>query len=274
MALRVLVDPLHRIGLQRQVVLDRDAPDEDDDARDRERDRARRLAAGRGTRRAARAGPRGSPCRSSASGARGCRGSRAAGRSSTRQIAAMPTASSRPKSRIIGTLAKRSASEREDRVERDDEQRGPEVARRLLDRVLAAVEDRFLLDARVHLDRVVDADAEHHGQAGDGDDRERDPEVAREPERPDDADEDHEQRQQPPAHVEQHEQDHDHDRDRDAAEREHPAAQVVVDVLQQDRRAGGDDASRSRTTSLSACASTRSAAAPSLSIDSLPGAAR
>ena len=83
----------------------------------------------------------------------------------------MPTASRRPKSRIIGTLANRKREEREDRVERHDEQRGPEAARRLLDRVFAPIEDRFLLDARVHLDRVVDADAEHHGQARDRDDR-------------------------------------------------------------------------------------------------------
>ena len=92
-------------------------------------------------------------------------------------------------------LGEPQRDEREDRVERHDEQRRPEVARGLLDRVFGAVEDRFLLDARVHLDRVVDADAEHHRQARDGDDRERDAEVAREPERPDDTDEDHEQGQ-------------------------------------------------------------------------------
>ena len=113
-------------------------------------------------------------------------------------------------------LGEAQGGEREDRVEGHDEQRRPEVARGFLDRVLAAIEDRFLLDTRVHLDRVVDADAEHHRQAGDRDDRERDPEVARETEGPHDADEDHEQRQQSPAHVEQHEQDHDHDRDGDA----------------------------------------------------------
>ena len=132
-----------------------------------------------------------------------------------RQIAAMPTASSSPKSRIIGTLAKRSAAKAKIASKVTTSSAGPEVARRLLDRVLAAVEDHLLLDARVHLDRVVDADAEHHRKTRDGDDRERDAEVAGEPERPDDADEDDEQREQPPAHVEQHEQDHDHDRDRD-----------------------------------------------------------
>ncbi len=79
--------------------------------------------------------------------------------------------------------------EGEDRVERDDEQRGSEVPGGLLDRVLGAVDHDLFLDPRVHLDRVVDADAEHHGQTGDRDDRERDPEVAREAERPDDADE-------------------------------------------------------------------------------------
>ena len=70
--------------------------------------------------------------------------------------------SSRPncaQHRHLGEVQRR---EREDRVERDDEQRGPEVAGRLLDRVVGAVDDDLFLDARVHLDRVVDADAEHH----------------------------------------------------------------------------------------------------------------
>ena len=86
-------------------------------------------------------------------------------------------------------LGEAQRGEGEDRVERHDEQRGTEVARRLLDRVLGAVDDHLLLDARVHLDRVVDADAEHHRQAGDGDERQRDAEIAGEAERPDDADE-------------------------------------------------------------------------------------
>ncbi len=135
-------------------------------------------------------------------------------------------------------LGEAQRGEGEDGVERDDEQGRTEVAGRLLDRMLGAVDDHLFLDARVHLDRVVDADAEHHGQPGDRHDRERDAEVAGEAERPDDADEDDAQRQQSPSHVEQHEEDHDHDRDGDGAEREHAAAQVVVDVLQQDRRTG------------------------------------
>ena len=79
-----------------------------------------------------------------------------------KQITAMPTASSRPNSRIIGTLAKRSAAKAKIGVEGDDQQRRAEVAGRLLDRVGGAVDDDLLLDAGVHLDRVVDADAEHH----------------------------------------------------------------------------------------------------------------
>ena len=81
--------------------------------------------------------------------------------------------------------------EGEDGVERDHEQRRAQVAGRLLDRVLGAVDHHLFLDARVHLDRVVDADAEHHRQTRDGHDRQRDAEVAGEAERPDDADEDH-----------------------------------------------------------------------------------
>ena len=92
-------------------------------------------------------------------------------------------------------MAKRSAAKAKIASNVTTSSAGPEVAGGLLDRVFGPVEDHLLLDARVHLDRVVDADAEHHGQAGDGDDRERDAEVAGEAERPDDADEDHEQRQ-------------------------------------------------------------------------------
>ena len=117
-----------------------------------------------------------------------------------RQIAGDADREQQPEVADHRDLGEAQRGEREDRVERHDEQRRPEVARGLLDRVLGAVEDGLLLDARVHLDRVVDADAEHHGQAGDRDDRERDAEVAREAERPDHADEDHEQRQQPPPH--------------------------------------------------------------------------
>ena len=123
--------------------------------------------------------------------------------------------------------------EGEDRVEGHDEQRGAEVARGLLDRVVGAVDDDLFLDARVHLDRVVDADAEHHGQPADGDDRQRDAEVAGDAERPDHADQDDAEREQPPAHAEEEEEDQRHDRDRDRAEGQHPAGQVVVEVLQQ-----------------------------------------
>ena len=79
-----------------------------------------------------------------------------------RQMTAMPTASSRPKSRIIGTLAKRRAAKAKMASKVTTSSAGPRFAGRLLDRVLRAVDDHLLLDARVHLDRVVDADAEHH----------------------------------------------------------------------------------------------------------------
>ena len=127
--------------------------------------------------------------------------------------------------------------EREDRVEGDDEQRGPEVAGRLLDRVFGAVDHHLFLDARVHLDRVVDADAEHHREPGDGHDGERDAEVAGEAERPDHADQHDEQRQEAPPHPEQ-------ERRRIstmistamAPSVSMPPRQVVVDVLEEDRR--------------------------------------
>ena len=123
------------------------------------------------------------------------------------QIAAMPTASSRPKSRIIGTLAKRSAAKAKMASNVTTSSAGPRLRAVSWIGCVGAVDDHLLLDARVHLDRVVDADAEHHGQAGDRDDRERDAEVAGEAERPDHADEDHGERQQPPPDAEQHEQD-------------------------------------------------------------------
>ena len=138
-------------------------------------------------------------------------------------------------------LGEAQGEEGEDGVERDDEESRAEVARRLLDRVVGAIEDHLLLDAGVQLDGVVDPDAEHHGQPGDRHDRQRDAEVAGEPERPHDADEDHGERQQAPSDVEEHEQDQRHDRHGDAAEHEHPAAQVVVDVVEEDRRTGGGD---------------------------------
>ena len=153
----------------------------------------------------------------------------------------MPTASSRPKSRIIGTLAKRRARKAKMASKVTTSSAGPRFARRLLDRVLLAVDDHLLLDARVHLDRVVDAHAEHHRQAGDGDDRERDAEVAGQAERPHDADEDHAEREQPPADVEGDQEDDHHEADGDGAEHEHAAGEVVVEVAEQHRGAGGGD---------------------------------
>src|SRR6202008_3294782 len=87
------------------------------------------------------------------------------------QMAAMPTASSSPKSRSIGTLAKWSAAKAKMASKVTPRS---EVAGALLDRVLGAVDHPLLLDARVHLDRVVDPDAEHHREPGDGHDGQRD----------------------------------------------------------------------------------------------------
>ena len=81
-------------------------------------------------------------------------------------------------------LGEAQGQEGEDGVEGDHQQGRAEGARRLLDRVLLPVDHHLLLDARVHLDRVVDAHAEHHREAGDGDDRQRDAEVAGQAEGP------------------------------------------------------------------------------------------
>ena len=147
---------------------------------------------------------------------------------------------------------------------------GPRLTDGLLDRVLGPVDDHLLLDARVHLDRVVDAHAEHHRQAGDRDDRQRDAEVPGEAEGPRDADEDDEQREQPPPHPEQQHEDHDHDRRprwprgsacRRAGSRSGPSAAPPRRSWWSSVLANG---------SAWAMASTRSAAVPSTSSDSLP----
>ena len=80
-----------------------------------------------------------------------------------RQMTAMPTARSRPNCADHRHLGEVQRREREDSVEGDDQQRRAEVASRFLNRVRSAINDDLLLDARVHLDGVVDADAEHHG---------------------------------------------------------------------------------------------------------------
>ena len=149
-----------------------------------------------------------------------------------KQIAATPTASSTPNSRSIGTFREVQRGEREDGVEGHDEQRRPEVGRRLLDRVRRAVDDDLLLDAGVHLDRVVDADAEHDREPRDRDDGQWDAEVSEDAERPQHADHHDPEREEPPADAEEQEQDQRHHGQREGAQGEHPAGQVVVDVLQ------------------------------------------
>ena len=155
------------------------------------------------------------------------------------QMTVMPTASSRPNWRIIGTLAKRRAANANTASNVTTSSAGHRL--RAVSWIgCGAVDHHLLLDARVHLDRVVDPDAEHHRQPGDGDDRERDAQVAGEAEGPHDPDEDHGEREQSPAHVEEHQEDQDHDPHGDPAEGEHAALEVVVDVLEQQRRARGD----------------------------------
>ena len=124
-----------------------------------------------------------------------------------RQIAATPTASSSPNSRSIGTFAKCSAANAKIASNVTTSSAGPRLRAVSWIGCSARSIDHLLLDARVHLDRVVDADTEHHGEPGDRHDRQRDADVARDAERPDDADEHDREREQPPADVEQHEQD-------------------------------------------------------------------
>ena len=267
--LRVLVDPLHRVGLELELVLDDDAADEDDQAghgqdgrqpvghrpepddQPAERALPEVLALGRGLVLAdAQDGER----HDDAAEADG-------GDADGEQQAEVAD------HRHLGEA---QGGEGEHRVEGDDQQGRAQVAGRLLDRVGLAVDDHLLLDARVHLDRVVDADAEHHRQAGDGDDGERDAEVAGQAERPDDADEDDAERQEAPPHVEEHQQDHHHDGDGDGAEREHAARQVVVDVLQQDRGTGGRGRGALELERLGGLLD-EVAASPSVSMSWLPG---
>ena len=163
--LRLLVDPLDGVGLQHELVLDAMPADEDHDAGDREPDRG---LAGQRRRATRRAGPSG-PSRKSLA----LRRRLVLADAEDRERADDAVDADRgdtdgeqqaelPDHRHLGEAQR---GEGEDRVEGDDEQRGPEVAGRLLDRVLGPVDDDLFLDARVHLDRVVDADAEHHGQA-------------------------------------------------------------------------------------------------------------
>jgi hypothetical protein len=65
--------------------------------------------------------------------------------------------------------------ERGDAGEHGGDERRAEVGERLADRVLVVVEDDLLLDPVVDLDREVDADADQDRQAGDGDERQVDP---------------------------------------------------------------------------------------------------
>ena len=105
-----------------------------------------------------------------------------------RQIAATPTASSRPNWRSIGTFAKCSAANAKIASKVTTSSAGPRLRAVSWIGCGARVDDDFFLDASVHLDGVVDADAEHDRQPGDRHDGERDPEVPGDAERPDHTD--------------------------------------------------------------------------------------
>ena len=239
--LRLLVDPLDRVGLQHQLAFDRETACEDRDACDRERngDGPRGERPSQTTRR-----PSG-PSRKSWPFV-GDLYSRMPRTASVpmmlfKQIAATPTMSRRPNWRNIGTLAKCNAAKAKIASNVTTRRAGPRLRDVSWIGCSAAVDDHLFLHTRVHLDRVVDADTQHHGQAGDRHDRERDTDVARDTEGPDDAGEHDDEREQPPPDTEQQQQDERHDRDRDRAERQHAAREVVVDVLEKHRRAGRDD---------------------------------
>ncbi len=104
--------------------------------------------------------------------------------------------------------------------------------------MVLAIEHHLLLDAVVDLDGEVDPHPDEDRQTRDGDQREWDAQVADQPERPDHADEHGQQREQAPADLEQQEEHHGHDREGQETELQHALLQVVVDLLQVDRRAG------------------------------------
>jgi hypothetical protein len=95
--------------------------------------------------------------------------------------------------------------DREERDHRGDgrhQQRRAEVVHRLAERVGIAVDRALLLDAVLHLDRELDAEADEDRQAGDGDERQHGAGEAERTEPPHDADDHAGERQQPPPHLE------------------------------------------------------------------------
>jgi len=61
-------------------------------------------------------------------------------------------------------LAKRSAAKAKMASKVTTSNAGPRLRRRLLHRVIGAADQHLFFDARVHLDRVVDADTEQTGK--------------------------------------------------------------------------------------------------------------
>ena len=104
--------------------------------------------------------------------------------------------------------------------------------------MLVLVDDLFLLDPVVDLDREVDAEPDEDRETRDRDQAEVDADEAEDREGPQHADEHGEQRQEPPADPEHEPEHHCHHAERDRAQREHAALQVVVDLLEVHGRAG------------------------------------
>ncbi len=128
--------------------------------------------------------------------------------------------------------------EGDDARQRGGDHRRRKVGERLADRVLVVVEQHLLLDPVVDLDREVDPEPDQDREPGDRHQREVDPDQTEQREAPQHTDQHRQQREQPPADLEDQPQHDRHHDDRDQAEPQHPALEVVVDLLEVDRRAG------------------------------------
>ena len=98
----------------------------------------------------------------------------------------------------------------------------------------------LLLEAVVHLDGEVDPEPDEDRQARDRDQRERDAGQPDGPEGADGADHHDDEGQQPPPGPEHHHQQERHHAHCDRAEQCHAAAEIVVDLGEQLRRAAGE----------------------------------
>ena len=96
-----------------------------------------------------------------------------------------------------------------------------------------AANDDLLLNARMHLDGVVNANAKHHRKPRNSDQGEWHSKVSGQTKRPDHADQHNEQREQPPADVEEQQQNHHHDCNGDCAKAQHAALEVIINTFEQ-----------------------------------------